>query len=52
MGGEVVEVGSSVKDFKVGDKVVAMLNTLVSPILFQMFYLSLLHFGAWLKLKK
>ncbi|KAL3358905.1 hypothetical protein AABB24_015810 [Solanum stoloniferum] len=53
-GGEVVEVGSNVKSFKAGDKVVAMLNALVGPILFKYFIFatSLLHFGAWLKLNR
>ena len=35
--GEVVEVGSNVKSFKAGDKVVAMLSTKVSPILLKCF---------------
>ena len=54
VGGEVVEVGSNVKRFKAGDKVVAMLNALVGPILFKCFPFatSLLHFGAWLKLSR
>ena len=49
--GEVVEVGSNVKSFKAGDKVVAMLNTLVGQILFicLIFATSLLHFGPWSK---
>lgn len=51
VGGEVVEVESNVKSFKAGDKVVAMLNTLVGQILFicLIFATSLLHFGPWFK---
>ncbi|KAG5586608.1 hypothetical protein H5410_047042 [Solanum commersonii] len=54
VGGEVVEVGSNVKSFKAGDKVVAMLNALVGPIRFKCFIFatSLLRFGAWLKLNR
>jgi len=42
--GEVVEIGSQVEDFKVGDKVIAKLNNQVSISFFYFFGLITSHF--------
>jgi len=44
--GEVVEVGPQVKDFKVGDKVIAKLNNQVSISFFYFFGVTS-HFFLW-----
>jgi len=44
--GEVVEVGPQVKDFKVGDKVIAKLNNQVSISFFYFFGVTF-HFFLW-----